>query len=123
MDFIIILSEILHQEQKTFSRLLSRHIRDSENPFDVSDLCFVSTYRFPKYICIELIEELEPLLYEGRYKNSIPKHLKVLSAMSFFATGGYQRCVGNEKLISLSQTCMSNNIPEVSIGLNKLMAK
>lgn len=70
-----------------------------------------------------MIEELEPLLYEGRYKNSIPKHLKVLSAMSFFATGGYQRCVGNEKLISLSQTCMSNNILEVSIGLNKLMAK
>lgn len=46
-------------------------------------------------------------LYQSCYKNEIPAHLKVLSALRFH--------VGQEALQSMSQACVSYNIFEVSL--------
>lgn len=119
----ILLNECLSETQKKYSRVLKRYLRDSTNPFDTSDLNFIANYRLPKCLVVELFKELNDKIYESRYSNGIPIEIKVLSALRFYATGSYQRSVGNDALISLSQTCISNNILEVSLAINKLVTK
>ena len=120
---MIVLCQNIEENQNKYSRLLKRSLRDFQDPFDISDSDFIKLYRFPKHLVLNLVDELNVHIYESRYNNGIPVHQKILSALRFYATGSYQRSVGQEALISLSQTCMSNNIFEVSLAINKLLGK
>lgn len=115
--------ENMNEAKKEYSRLLKRRLRNSENPFEMDENEFIKLYRFPQSLVLNLIDEVKEHLYESRYNNGIPVHLKLLSALRFYASGSYQRGIGQETFVSLSQTCMSNNIYEVSLALNKLLGK
>lgn len=73
---------------------------------------FTELYRFPIYLAIQLIEEIRPHYDDGIGK--IPLHIKVLSALNFYASGSYQRRTGQDALSCVSQTLVSRTIKEIS---------
>lgn len=74
----------------------------------------------PKHLCLELIEELKPFLPKSRRVHAIPCHLIVLSSLRFFATGSFQRSVGQDNLSALSQTSVSRCVTMVAKALNNI---
>lgn len=102
-------------------RLLRRNLRDTENPFTkITDEHFVELYRYPKALCVELINELKPFLKGSCKLHAIPSHVKVLCALRFFATGSFQRALGQDQFSSLSQTSVSRSVTEVARALNRI---
>lgn len=101
--------------------MLRRTLRDGQNPFEMTtDEHFIELYRFPKSLCLELIDELIPFLPNSSRKHAIPSHLIALSALRFFATGSFQRSVGQDSLSALSQTSVSRCVQVVATALNKI---
>ncbi|KAK4879203.1 hypothetical protein RN001_007349 [Aquatica leii] len=95
-------------------RLERRHIRDASNPFEIPDTVFKSLYRLPKQLAINLIAELEVFMVETVRSTSVPNALKVLCALHFYAHGSYQKSVGQDFFLGLSQTTVSRCIESVS---------
>lgn len=107
--------------QRNKLRILRRSLRDVQNPFEMTtDEHFVELYRFPKHLCMELIDELKPFLNTTARSNAISCHVKILCALRFFATGSFQRSVGQDTLSSLSQTSVSRCVSEISMALNRI---
>ncbi|XP_053616898.1 putative nuclease HARBI1 [Plodia interpunctella] len=91
------------------------YLRRNFKPLDLHEREFIKRYRLSKaafhYICIELKNKTS-------LRSSIRVDLehKVLCALSFYATGSYQRIVGMGKY--LGQTTVSKYITEVTNALN-----
>ncbi|XP_019894036.2 putative nuclease HARBI1 [Musca domestica] len=108
-------------EQRNSLRILRRSLRDHHNPFEIAtEESFFELYRMPKHLCLELIEELKPFLPKSRRVHAIPCHLIVLSSLRFFATGSFQRSVGQDNLSALSQTSVSRCVTMVAKALNNI---
>lgn len=102
-------------------RVLRRKLRDDHNPFEITtDEHFMELYRFPKSLCMELIDELIPFLPNSGRKHAIPSHTIVLSALRFFASGSFQRSVGQDSLSALSQTSVSRCVHIVATAMNNI---
>ncbi|KAJ3655884.1 hypothetical protein Zmor_014993 [Zophobas morio] len=65
----------------------------------------------------ELINMLEPHLAGGTRGHKISKEQRILAAVRFFASGSYQRWVGQDCFINLSQSQISLAITEVATGI------
>lgn len=105
-------------------RVLRRTLRDGQNPFEVTtEEHFVDLYRIPKVLCLELINELIPFLPNSSRKHSISSQIMVLSALRFFASGSFQRSVGQDSLSALSQTSVSRCVCAVATAVNKIAHK
>lgn len=93
------------REENQALRNERRLIREQSRPFnDIPDDRFVQLYRLNKAAAHELVNHLLPFLRESRYINSVPPELKIFTALRFYATGSYQRSVGRDFNIGLSQT-------------------
>lgn len=62
---------------------------------------------------LQLIEEISPFVSED-HELSIPLHLRVLAALSFYASGCYQRRVGMDAFCMMLQSTISKCIKEIS---------
>ncbi|XP_070385091.1 putative nuclease HARBI1 [Dermacentor albipictus] len=74
---------------------------------------FRRRYRFSKETVRWLCGELDPIIGCQR-ASGISTERKVLCALRFFATGSFQRGVGSEEFIGLSQSSVSDTIHEVA---------
>ncbi|XP_065301422.1 putative nuclease HARBI1 [Dermacentor albipictus] len=74
---------------------------------------FRRRYRFSKERVRWLCGELDPIIGCQR-ASGISTERKVLCALRFFATGSFQRGVGSEEFIGLSQSSVSDTIHEVA---------
>ncbi|XP_050515302.1 putative nuclease HARBI1 [Diabrotica virgifera virgifera] len=63
---------------------------------------------------MELIDEIEPYLAGQIRITSVPNHLKVLCALHFYAQGNYQKAVGQDFLLGMSQPMVSRCINTIS---------
>ncbi|XP_046406372.1 putative nuclease HARBI1 [Ischnura elegans] len=86
------------RRQATIRRIL----RDSTNPFEVSDDAFLQYFRVPKVVAQFLCTELQPHLARVQ-RRGLTVHCQVLVTLRFLAEGGYQRGVGQDALLSVSQ--------------------
>ncbi|XP_017479896.1 PREDICTED: putative nuclease HARBI1 isoform X3 [Rhagoletis zephyria] len=124
MSGIIILLELsqrIRDEQRDNLRVLRRRLRDDQNPFEITtDEHFIDLYRFPKALCLELINELMPFMPNSQRRHAVPSHVIILSALRFFATGSFQRSVGQDSLSALSQTSVSRCVQVVATALNNI---
>ncbi|GBM44580.1 hypothetical protein AVEN_250559-1 [Araneus ventricosus] len=85
------------------------------NAFDLSDEDFVSNFCLTKELASQLIQEINPFLEpKTTRKTALSTEIKVLRALNFFASGCYQKKVGNDCLIQVSQSSVSNCIRQVS---------
>ncbi|KYN19410.1 Putative nuclease HARBI1, partial [Trachymyrmex cornetzi] len=68
-----------------------------------------------------LIEDIRPLLPNPRRRHAVPVELQVLTALNFFASGSYQKRVGQDFLSCVSQPTVSKIVRNVVNALNILM--
>ncbi|KOB66548.1 Uncharacterized protein OBRU01_21073, partial [Operophtera brumata] len=89
--------------------------RNAQDPTDIPDREFVNRYRLTKpafqYLCQELSTKTSL-----KSSQRVSLEYKVLCALTFFATGSYQRLVGMAKHIG--QTTVSKFVREVTLALN-----
>ncbi|CAL1301291.1 unnamed protein product [Larinioides sclopetarius] len=72
--------------------------------FDFCDEEFINNFRLSITLAFQLIEELKPFLEpKTTRKDALSTEIKVLCALNFFAFGSYQKKVGNDLTILMSQ--------------------
>lgn len=82
--------------------------------FDLSDERFIELYRVNKVLARHIIERLRPYIHNSQLNRGVKVEEKVLIALRFFATGSYQRCVGEHYNLNVSQTSVHRYIHEVT---------
>lgn len=91
MAFISIINYLMDEEEREANRNLLRNLRqelrDTQDPFSIPDVAFVSLYRMPKVLVHELIAKLEPHKKVAQRNTAIPHHIQVLSLLSVVAKG------------------------------------
>ncbi|KAK9700802.1 DDE superfamily endonuclease [Popillia japonica] len=83
--------------------LVRRNLRDTQDPFSVTDIEFMRCYRLNKDACQDLIAQVEVVMINEDVIKKIPPFITVLCALSFFASGSYQRGVGYSLMNAVSQ--------------------
>lgn len=101
---------------------LMKSLGDDINPFNMIDRQFIKIFRLSKDAVHYLCNVLQLPLQRTR-SNGLSIETQVLAALSFFAIGSYQKAVGNDYLVSLSQPTVSRAIKAVILAINQLIAK
>ncbi|KAJ8912416.1 hypothetical protein NQ315_013484 [Exocentrus adspersus] len=88
-------------------------MRNTVDFFSLTDEKFIDNFRLNKELCRNLLDALLPHLPHNTHPSSISGETKVFTALSFYATGSYQRTIGNSFTLSMSQQSASNCIHQV----------
>lgn len=73
MAFIVALIE---NERNKLNRIIKKNLRDTINPFEISENLFIKQYRFPQQIAFRLIDAIRPF---ARNLGDVPLEIQVLS--------------------------------------------
>ncbi|XP_052124358.1 uncharacterized protein LOC127749606 [Frankliniella occidentalis] len=95
-----------------------RRLRDYSNPFDITVVEFNALYRMPQHIMVELINILEPYVRQRVSRLSVPFYMKVFCSVAFYASGSYQRPVGEGVNHNIAQGTVSKCVKEITNALN-----
>lgn len=68
---------------------------------------------------MDIFREVEDYMDSGLRINRIDPLIRYAAAMRFYATGSYQRSIGEEYLNSMSQKSISNCIAELTVVLQR----
>ncbi|CAH0728396.1 unnamed protein product, partial [Brenthis ino] len=104
------------ENQRRHSRVtarLRRRLRNQAEALALSDTDFKANYRLTKELFKHLCSELKPFMVRLKRRTKISVECKVLTALSFYATGSYQKPVGMSYLHGLSQASVSNAVKEI----------
>lgn len=94
---------VLEDEVNRAALRRERVFRDRLNPFEEPQHVLLNRYRFPKEKIEEFVEELAPLLeLPTRRVRAVSPATQVAVALSIFASGGFQRGMGNLHGVSQS---------------------
>ncbi|XP_050309733.1 putative nuclease HARBI1 isoform X2 [Anthonomus grandis grandis] len=89
-------------------------MRDMSDPFALPDRRFSELFGLNKDLVTYLFNNLVPHLEQEQRQTRVPRETRILIALRFFATGNYQRGVGEEFILSSSQQVVSRCIEEVA---------
>lgn len=89
-------------------------MRDESDPFDVSDLFFVSQYRLSKSTAKYIIDLLGDKDDANSQNSSIPFPLRVLCTLHFYGHGSFQKPTGTHYNLSMSQSSVSRCIHQIT---------
>lgn len=109
---VILANDIRNRNLRLIRR--RQQLRASANPFSLSEDRFIELFRLNKRLTRRLIEELRHFLVEPLNRKSITAENRVLCALRFFATGSYQRSIGEEYSCGLSQTVVHRSVHMVT---------
>ncbi|XP_048004335.1 putative nuclease HARBI1 [Leguminivora glycinivorella] len=104
---------ILNEERRA-RRMQRTRLRDLANPFELPAQEFFHNYRMNKPIALYLCRELTP-----RQSHGLPVHIKVLVAVKFIAGGSYQREVGQDHTLCVTQRTASKYLTQVIAAINR----
>lgn len=110
----ILLIEEERRRELNEINLQRRVIRDASDPFAATDSRFVQTFRLTKEMVRYLFDRLIPLMRPSVRITCISPGLRILAALDFFATGGYQRSIGESFNFSMSQQSVGKAVREIS---------
>ncbi|KAK3917646.1 Putative nuclease [Frankliniella fusca] len=99
-------------------RVARRRLRDHQDPFDAPDEYFRNIFRVNKELARDLIAAVRPHLRQRTRAQGLSAECQVLCAVRFYAVGSYQRSVGQDFLVALSQTAVSRCVRQVSTIIN-----
>ncbi|KAH9628532.1 hypothetical protein HF086_001139 [Spodoptera exigua] len=86
------------------TKIQRTRLRDLSDPFAIEDVEFIKRYRLNKQLVHNFCDELRPHAATGSTRSSdLPIERKVLIALSFYATGSYQRPVDDISAHSVAQ--------------------
>lgn len=90
--------------------------------FTLKFISFIERYRLTPHLTIQLISEISPFIQDD-VDNAVPLHFRVLAALSFYASGCYQRRVGMDAFCMMSQTSLSKSINEISRAITNNLSQ
>jgi hypothetical protein len=99
-----------------------RVIRDNSEPFSIPERRFIELFRLNKNLARELINMLEPYINHPTRNHGISVEIAVLTALRFYATGSYQRCLGQDFNFALSQTSVHRCIHMVTSAIDERLS-
>ena len=105
------------------NRIERRMMRQNSDPLQLRDKKFINLFRLKKEMADHLLQQLIPDMYFGTREESIHLRIRVFVALSFFATGIYQRIIGLNYPLSVSQSAISRIIHEVSGLIVRVMTE
>ncbi|XP_046431373.1 putative nuclease HARBI1 [Neodiprion fabricii] len=105
--------------ERTLERKLMRREQD---PFDLTNEEFIELYRINLQLAADLIDTLQPSLQRVR-DSGLSVQTQVLTAVRYYAIGCYQRPVGDQWGISLSQSSVSRCIHDVKNAINERLLR
>lgn len=94
--------------------LYRRQLRDHSNPFAMPERRFIELFRLTIRLVHFLVDLLTPHLAVNVRRTKVPKEIRILVTLRFYATGGYQRSIGEDFNFGLSQTCAHRCIHEIT---------
>ncbi|CAH2088804.1 unnamed protein product [Euphydryas editha] len=106
------------ERKRNILRINRRRLRDASNPLKMPEREFIAQFRLSKSGFFQILDEIKIHLLVTRRKTAIPTELKILAALSFYASGSYQRNVGASSLFNMSQPSFSRCLQEVTNALN-----
>lgn len=98
-------------KEKMDRRIQLRALRDASDPFALPEEEFKKNFRLSKFLSRQLIAEIEP---HDNERTSLPFVFRFLAALNFFGHGSYQKCVGNNSNLPMSQPSISRAIRAVA---------
>lgn len=110
---IIVLEEEERREYIRQFNMERRIMREDSDPFTLDDALFKDLFRLNKEMIHYLLVNLLPHM-ESNHIAAIEPRLKIFVTLYFFATGSYQRTIGQSWNFSISQQSVSRCINEVS---------
>uniref|UniRef100_A0A6P7GR91 Putative nuclease HARBI1 n=1 Tax=Diabrotica virgifera virgifera TaxID=50390 RepID=A0A6P7GR91_DIAVI len=110
----VLYGELERRNQLRLTREESRFLRDRSDPFGLTDRRFVEIFRLSKELVRFLFDELQELMEDGVRASRIHYQQRILVGLRFYAIGSYQRAVGQEYLVAVSQPMVSRCIEEVA---------
>ncbi|KAF5276396.1 hypothetical protein FQR65_LT16344 [Abscondita terminalis] len=113
--------ELTTIKQGNNTQVMKRMLRDTSDPLFIPENQFKGIYRMSRQLVHNLILDLAPHLQEPRRETLfIPKKLKIMVALHFFSQGSYQKGIGQDYLLSMSQSSVSNCINAVNNAMQNL---
>ncbi|XP_017469052.1 PREDICTED: putative nuclease HARBI1 [Rhagoletis zephyria] len=114
-------AEMAQQRQGARSFAAERALlREVDSPFDLDEGQFKRLYRLTPNLVYEIIDKIGSRL-ERKYVSALSAEKQVLAALRFYATGCYQRPVGEQWGLSMSQSSISRSIHRVTDAINETM--
>ncbi|XP_067208171.1 putative nuclease HARBI1 isoform X2 [Linepithema humile] len=101
--------------------IIRKRLRDTSDPFDLSETQFRFLYRLSRQATRILCENLRQWIQPGIRSTAILTELKILAVLNFMASGSYQRRVGQDFLTCMSQSVFSGILHLVVTALNNHM--
>lgn len=95
-----------NDEQNEALRLKRKNLRRNFTIDILSEARFIELFRVSKQLFQDLYDILSPHLMESRYICGVSVKQKLLVALRFYATGSYQRSIGEDFNLGMSQTCV-----------------
>lgn len=122
--FILLIAGAIQDEERLQQRVLRRYLRDHHDALDMPEEQFRGIYRMSRDLVHDLVIELAPHMADGvREAIFIPKKTKILVALHFYSQGSYQKAVGQDYFLPMSQASVSRSIASVNLGLENLYYK
>ena len=124
MDLLILgavagVDEERRQRNQDF-RLQRRNLRDMSDPFNIPPARFIEMYRFPPDFAFNLVAQIATQYDPARRLTKIPAEFRILISLRFFATGTYQRDLGQNFILPMSQTMVSRSIYKTARIIERL---
>lgn len=99
-----------------------RNLRDASDPFGLPDVRFVELFRLNKDLVRYLFQNLRGAMEPSIRNSRIVYQQRILICLRFLATGSYQRSIGHDFNLSVSQPVVSRCIIEVTSAIEDVLA-
>lgn len=116
-----IVNEVLRRRinQQRNYELRKKRVKVRQN-FDLSVLSeerFIELFRLNKTLFRQFVNILRPYLRQRKYITGVTVDQKILTALRFYATGCYQRSIGEDFNLGVSQTCVHRFVKLILLEL------
>lgn len=102
------------RERNEQYRLENLRMRNRSDPFNIPVRRFQELFRLTKDMVAYLLNGLVPHMTRSSKRNAVVPDLRIFAALAFFATGNYQRPIGQSYFLFMSQQAVGKSIKEVS---------
>ncbi|KAI4454093.1 hypothetical protein MML48_scaffold00000230 [Holotrichia oblita] len=100
-----------------------RALRDASNPFNLNEKYFIKLLRLNKIMAQAVFNRISEQLNQTENPVAVPIVLKFFASLYFYATGSYQRTLGQSFNLSMAQRTISRAVSEVLKCSNRKCAR
>ncbi|XP_008179536.1 putative nuclease HARBI1 [Acyrthosiphon pisum] len=116
---LMLLEERVRVQERRIER---RVLRDTQDPFDLPREEFVFMFRISHELAFDVINAIRALL-QGQRSSGLSPEVQFLVTVHFYAQGSYQRGLGGNSILNISQPSVSRSISGVTNAINQRLLR